>query len=558
MDHRFLDNRYEKMQSLIRLNMRFDCAANCLNGLEILPVWEKIPGGLFYVWENLCLEMLRWKSEKIFYLPAVVKVTAAQLTDREIPQSLGNLCRKYQIPEGILQIEIAETDFCEENRKVLEDCIPKLQEQGIGVVLDGFGSGYLSLKILKNFDFDGIKIDIRHLISSLGCMKERVIVESVIQMAAALKIPITAEGIESGEESDFLMKMGCPYQQGAYLYEERSFEKMLPILMEYRDQKRLHISSNTFCKAEKGLEGTAFNPILYEAIVQYLPGPVVVYQVSDKIDIILANQEALRLSDYSLEEYAKFLDQDILRVIPKEDVQKLNRKMEMAWRMDGALNTTFRFLRRDGEERWLTMWANMVGRWMGNPVFLAMLNDVTKQKRREKELKEKAELDMLTGLYNRGTIEAKIRENLEQQRAKGAAGAMFMIDVDNFKKINDTGGHGVGDRALSLIGKKIRTLFRKSDVYGRMGGDEFIVYMNEINSRESVLMKAEQISRELQIEISGSRGKSLPVTCSIGIVISPEHGETFEELFEKADSAVYQAKKEGKNTFVLMGQLAQR
>lgn len=126
-----------------------------------------------------------------------------------------------------------------------------------------------------------------------------------------------------------------------------------------------------------------------------------------------------------------------------------------------------------------------------------------------------------------------------------------MIDVDNFKAVNDTLGHRTGDRALMEIGRRLKQLFRKSDICGRMGGDEFVVFMTNVEETENVVKKASQICGALQFLTFNDAGEETDVSCSVGVAVSPDSGTTYEVLFEKADCAVYQAKKQGKSQYVL-------
>ena len=180
------------------------------------------------------------------------------------------------------------------------------------------------------------------------------------------------------------------------------------------------------------------------------------------------------------------------------------------------------------------------------------IHDITAQKQKEIELLKKAETDPLTGLYNRGAMEQKIRTYLYKNRKnRQICGAFFMIDVDNFKNINDSMGHRCGDRALIQVGERLKGLFRKSDFCGRMGGDEFVVFMTGVDSKDAVARKAQQICQSLRFSSDNDRGEGTFVSCSIGAAVFPENGTTYEELFEKADRAVYRAKEQGKRQFVI-------
>lgn len=182
----------------------------------------------------------------------------------------------------------------------------------------------------------------------------------------------------------------------------------------------------------------------------------------------------------------------------------------------------------------------------GDICALCTVRDIDSQKRWEAELQNKAEHDPLTGLYNRATAMIKINAALDPGLDK--ISALFMLDVDDFKGINDTYGHLYGDAVLSELAQKLRVIFRKEDVLGRMGGDEFLVFLNDISSETIGIQKAEAICQALRTVYSSS-GKACKVSGSIGVAFSPKDGCTFQELYAKADIALYTAKKLGKNRY---------
>lgn len=164
-----------------------------------------------------------------------------------------------------------------------------------------------------------------------------------------------------------------------------------------------------------------------------------------------------------------------------------------------------------------------------------------------KELVEKVEGDSLTGLYNRSTMIEKIEEELSQDLAEEAA--LLMVDIDDFKLINDTYGHINGDAVLQEIAARINRSFRRSDIKGRLGGDEFMVMMRNIPGQQFAMQRAEYLCQSLS-SIKEINGQDCQVSCSVGIAMIPRHGKTFDELYEKADVALYRAKELGKNQYV--------
>ena len=123
----------------------------------------------------------------------------------------------------------------------------------------------------------------------------------------------------------------------------------------------------------------------------------------------------------------------------------------------------------------------------------------------------------------------------------------MILDMDNFKGINESYGHHFGDNVLIQAAKTLKSVFRSDDVLGRIGGDEFVIFMKDIDSRGKVEERAVQVCERF----SSLFDPSLDVTCSIGIAMYPDHGTDNRELYQNADKALYQAKRFGKNMYMV-------
>lgn len=184
----------------------------------------------------------------------------------------------------------------------------------------------------------------------------------------------------------------------------------------------------------------------------------------------------------------------------------------------------------------------------GQPVrAVGVILDIDNEKRSAQKLLEKAQRDTLTKLYNKGTAQSMIEDALlavsEVQKH-----ALMIIDVDDFKKVNDTMGHLCGDAFLVEIAGEMMQLFRTTDVVGRVGGDEFIVFMKDISDQTVAARKAGEILKAFS-GIVFQNEEMETVSCSIGISVYPDDGTVFQELYKNADLALYHAKKIGKNQY---------
>lgn len=163
---------------------------------------------------------------------------------------------------------------------------------------------------------------------------------------------------------------------------------------------------------------------------------------------------------------------------------------------------------------------------------------------KSKNLQEKADTDLLTGLNNKLATERKIKEYISQY--PNSLAMMFVLDIDNFKKINDTMGHAFGDEVLRSFGKQIGANFRVTDIIGRTGGDEFTIFLKNLQNDENTLKEAQKLEFFFKNFQVGEYVK-YSATASIGAAVFPADGDDFEALYKSADQALYKAKKRGKN-----------
>lgn len=173
------------------------------------------------------------------------------------------------------------------------------------------------------------------------------------------------------------------------------------------------------------------------------------------------------------------------------------------------------------------------------------LADRLEQKTREVSyMKDKFNQDALTGLWNRLYTEEKVNEILEG----GAKGALLMIDMDNFKSVNDTYGHIAGDKVLKMLADTLRECSSEKDILCRLGGDEFVVFIQGIDSKTRLSNYAESIISDVCAKMKECEFKA-NTSVSIGIAMGPEDGTGFLNLYYAADKALYHVKQNGKNSY---------
>ena len=274
------------------------------------------------------------------------------------------------------------------------------------------------------------------------------------------------------------------------------------------------------------------------ALVDYSPTAMVLTRLADS-RVLLANRRAAAMFDVPLQEI-------VGREAPQHWVNLSERGR--------YLEHVFRYGRMDDFETEMrsangrTFWARLSGqrlRFGGDDALLAAIVDVTVQRQTHEVLVEQATHDQLTGLFNRRHVEDVLRKELDRAQRHARPLAVAMLDADHFKNINDTYGHQTGDEVLRAISDRCRRTLRSNDVLGRYGGEEFLIVFPETNLEE-----AGAVAERLRVAVAESPiqvgDNALAVTVSIGVA-SFAAGQDLEKLFERADSALYAAKQDGRN-----------
>ena len=177
---------------------------------------------------------------------------------------------------------------------------------------------------------------------------------------------------------------------------------------------------------------------------------------------------------------------------------------------------------------------------------LGKLTNIDQAMRETSRLREQATRDVLTGLLNRVETERCIKQRLMETEDVG--GALLYIDIDDFKEINDSHGHGFGDDVLRKIGQAIQGNIRETDIAGRIGGDEFVVYLDRVRTEEGIVGNVERLITVMRQGLS-VRSERMKFSVSVGVSRFPLDGTRYEALLEKADQAMYTAKYSGKGCF---------
>ena len=230
-----------------------------------------------------------------------------------------------------------------------------------------------------------------------------------------------------------------------------------------------------------------------------------------------------------------------------DDLTHLQEKIESLRRGTEQGEATVRIVDAEGKYSWNRIRAVGLRDHAGELTkVIGVIADVDSDQRASHALIKRAERDSLTGMLNKAAARRQVEQFLEKANGEQRA-ALLIVDLDDFKEINDRYGHMFGDAVLTRAAAAIRGLFREKDILARIGGDEFMVFMQDIPDGELVQRRCDMLLETLK-SLLDSRIAGQVCSCSVGFALMPDHGVSYQTLFQRADRALYQAKACGKNT----------
>jgi diguanylate cyclase (GGDEF)-like protein/PAS domain S-box-containing protein len=206
-----------------------------------------------------------------------------------------------------------------------------------------------------------------------------------------------------------------------------------------------------------------------------------------------------------------------------------------------------RDLRSKDGENLNVVWHHSIlnGQAQGEPLILSVGMDITARKSAELRLTWLADHDPLTHLFNHRRLQEELEEAIARAKRYRHSGALVLVDLDQFKYVNDTSGHPAGDRLLESLGESLPRVLREVDVIARLGGDEFAIVLGKADEAEAVQVAKKILAHIQEIEVRADH-RVHKVSASIGITLFPQHGDTVQDLLAHADLALYEAKESGR------------
>ncbi|MEG2575798.1 MAG: EAL domain-containing protein, partial [Christensenella sp.] len=367
---------------------------------EFVPVFERngfITKLDYYVWEQACACLNKWKAQGIDVYPISVNVSRVNIYNPKLAETLSELVNKYQLEPSLLNLELTESAYTD-NPTAMKKVMKQLQNYGFTIMMDDFGSGYSSLSLLKDIAIDVLKIDMRFLSDTEIQGRGENIIASVIRMAKWLNIPIIAEGAETGEQVDFLRSVGCDYVQGYY------FAPPMPIA-EY-EGRCVNKSGDTRTHIYKKRDDYryddlfSFNKDMKALFSNALQAAVIYEFVDDEIELIRVNE-----AYYALLGHDDMLAAapDLLSAVDEQHRTRLLNAFRACVQTKETVECEYMRRSINGMPIWIhttLRYASMVG---NKHILIGELTDITMRKELDVELQKYREL-WLSAKHDNNTV----------------------------------------------------------------------------------------------------------------------------------------------------------
>lgn len=304
-------------------------------------------------------------------------------------------------------------------------------------------------------------------------------------------------------------------------------------------EEKLRMSEARFRIAISASHAAVFEFDIIEKRYLYIENAEVIFRAAAQTVISLFDTVRSHTHEFNMED-------TFLQWYHPKDISLLLHTYEETLR-SGIGECDVRVRQPGGSYIWCKLHQAAVDDGNGCPIrVVGHLVDIEEDHRKTERLLIEAQSDALTGLYNKNAIRDLVEHTL--QTSPHLAQPLFMLDIDNFKGVNDQLGHLFGDAVLMDISSKLKRLFRRDGAVGRIGGDEFVIMMQADCSAEEAVNRAEEICNVFRHTYSGEK-KDYKISCSIGIALSAAQ-DNFDTLFHRADLALYRAKSLGKDQYV--------
>ncbi len=329
-----------------------------------------------FIWEGVCKWLRKWLDAGHAAVPVSVNVSQMDVYSVNVPDVFSGLLEKYDLPASLIKVEITESAYAEDTA-VVKDTVRRLREQGFLVLMDDFGSGYSSLNMLRSLNVDIIKLDAQFLhINESESRKGISILESIINMARSMTIPVIVEGVETQEQIEFLSNIGCRYMQGYFFYRPMPVEEFEELIADPAniDLRGIEFKTNEQMHTREFLDEN----VVSDTMLNNILGPVAIYcRKGDNVDIVRYNQQFYRMVGIDAKQLNERC-QGMQQYLHPEDRGKLFGLLDAAARdrLNGARGVV-RVYKPNGVMCWISLQLYFMEQGAQGQRFYSSCEDVT-------------------------------------------------------------------------------------------------------------------------------------------------------------------------------------
>ena len=275
-------------------------------------------------------------------------------------------------------------------------------------------------------------------------------------------------------------------------------------------------------------------------LINSVPGGIAIYRIGSIFETLYFNDGVCSLSGHTREEYAKWIHDDAMVAVFCEDRQRVMAEIMTSVKTGRMVDISYRINHKSGTPVWVHLSGVKIRDDDYGPIYHAVFIDISKDRQALDLMLERAEHDELTGLYNRAGFKS-VLHNFFALNSQASA-VFVMLDIDNFKSINDTYGHTKGDEILCEIADALQNYAAEGDVIARIGGDEFIVFLPREHTEAELIESLNRLCSATKIE-SSDGVVNISISCSMGACLAPQDGTNFDMLYGNADKALFATKR---------------
>ena len=530
---RLSDNRIVGAEALIRWRHPERGMLTPEMFIPVLEEYHLIDRFDLYWFEQICRQMHAWITAGKAPCPVSVNLSHVTVGRGNFLESYARIAEKYGIAPELIEFELGRI-LQQQDTADLANVVNSIHDRGFRCALDNFGSNTVQLQLLRELDVDTIKLDHSLFSNENNNRRNRFVVEAVIKIASQMQIRTVAEGIDNASQAQYLKQVGCDLVQGYHYFHPMTIDEFGSTAYNKDELRYLEESSNSAQENVSAAPNASGNIVMFSLL-----------QESDRL-IFSSLFSPLLEGQLTLTNALSVLRHSEL--IHENDRKDFFHLLERCQKENGWVENAIRFYTSKGRYEWLEVHLHKEHLpAAGETVIAGTLVNMSGWKNEVNRWKEKATRDALTGLYNREYFEHFASHSMEKDLLTTAA--IIFVDIDDFKNVNDTLGHMVGDDVICWFAKRVLGTFRHTDIVARYGGDEFVVFVNGI-SREELSKRLQQLCDGFRYPYRNG-DVEYPTSGSIGAAMFPEDGRSYLELLDRADSALYEAKRQGKNRFVL-------